>query len=154
MPDASVLLDTSGLFASLDPNDPHYFRARAFLRRQRGPLVVADTVFSEAMTLIKGRLGSQAAVTVGTRLLSTSTFSFYRLTDEDAELTWRIFTRYTDKEWSYVDCSLLALSRRLDVEQVFAFTTSPKWRNSVWRVFLSSYHFLRGSHVPSSPLYP
>ena len=66
-------------------------------------------------------MGSQAAVTVGTRLLSTSTFSFYRLTDEDAELTWRIFTRYTDKEWSYVDCSLLALSRRLDVEQVFAF---------------------------------
>ena len=116
-----ILLDTSAVFASLDVDDPNYFAARAFFRRSKGSFLVADTVFSEALTLIKQRLGVKKAIEMGVAFHGGEPFAFYRLTDEDAELTWRIFTRYTDKEWSSVDCSLLALSRRLGIEQVFAF---------------------------------
>ena len=30
-------------------------------------------------------------------------------------------THYTDKQWSYVDCSILAVARRLQIAQVFGF---------------------------------
>jgi len=54
-------------------------------------------------------------------LLAGPPFRFYRLAVEDADETWDIFSRYVDKEWSYVDCSLLAVARRLQLRQIFAF---------------------------------
>lgn len=35
--------------------------------------------------------------------------------------TWEIFSHYTDKNWSYVDCSLLAAARRLRIAEIFTF---------------------------------
>jgi len=32
-----------------------------------------------------------------------------------------IFCRYTDKDWSYVDCSLLALAQQQKIPAVFSF---------------------------------
>lgn len=116
-----ILLDTSALFASLDRRDPNYFQARVFLRKQRVIYLVPDTVFNEAMTLIKVRLGSELARSTGEQILAGAPIRLYRLTPEDANETWRIFCRYTDKDWSYTDCSILALSRRLDIQEVFAF---------------------------------
>ena len=48
-------------------------------------------------------------------------FPILYLTAEDRRATWEIFSRYTDKDWSYVDCSILAVARRLQTSQVFTF---------------------------------
>lgn len=38
---------------------------------------------------------------------------------EGERATWEAFQRYADEEWSYTDCAILVLARRLEVP--FAF---------------------------------
>jgi predicted nucleic acid-binding protein len=117
-----ILVDSGALLAMADPRDPHAAAAKDFLEETRSAFyVVPDTVFSEAMTLIKGRLGAAAAVSVGSRLQESTLFRLRYLEPADHLATWRIFSRYTDKGWSYVDCSVLALAQREDIGEVFAF---------------------------------
>lgn len=117
-----ILADSSALFAMVDSRDQSARAARAFLvEAQDAVSLVADTVFSEAMTLIKARLGAATAVEVGSRMRDSTRFRPQHLEPSDHRVTWEIFARHTDKEWSYVDCSILALAQRMDGGEVFAF---------------------------------
>ncbi|TET54416.1 MAG: PIN domain-containing protein [Anaerolineales bacterium] len=116
-----VLVDSGALLAMADPRDAHYAAAREFLKDQQAAYVVPDTVFCEAMTLIKSRLGAAAAVSVGSRVQESTLFQVQYLRPDDHDATWRVFARYTDKGWSYVDCSILALAQVRGIGEVFAF---------------------------------
>jgi predicted nucleic acid-binding protein len=116
-----VLLDTSALYASLDADDPNHGRARRYLAGTPAVYVVPETVFSEAMTLIKLHLSIGLAVETGRAILAGSPFRLHRLSADEFQETWRVFSRYTDKAWSYTDCSILALAQRLRIDEVFAF---------------------------------
>lgn len=108
--------------ALLDKNDQHHANAAAFLRTNlKATYYIAEPIFAETMTLIKARLGAQAAVALGDRTKTSSQFVLVPFTDEDRYNTWTIFSSYTDKEWSYFDCSVLAIARRLGIRYVFAF---------------------------------
>lgn len=119
--DRLILIDTSALFASLDRHDRNHTAARAFMTSRQVTYLVPDTVFSETMTLVKLHLGVKLAIEAGRELLSNSPFRFHRLSASEQEMTWEIFCRYDDKPWSYVDCSVLAIARSLNISQVFAF---------------------------------
>ncbi len=116
-----ILVDSGALLAMADPRDRHTSAARVFLRETDALYLVPDTVFAEAMTLIKSRIGAAAAVSVGSRLQESTRFRLYYLESADHRATWQVFTRYIDKDWSYVDCSILALAQRMDIAEVFAF---------------------------------
>ncbi len=34
---------------------------------------------------------------------------------------WVVFQQYAEKHWSYTDCALLVMSRRLNVKQIFSY---------------------------------
>ncbi len=93
-----VLADTSGLFASLDADDPHHLQARSFLAGRSATYIVADTIFAETMTLVKIPLGASLAINLGREILAGAPFRFHRLTDDEQAETWSIFSRSTDKE--------------------------------------------------------
>ncbi len=116
-----ILLDTSALFASLDADDRNHGAARAYLAAQSATYVVTDTVFSEAMTLIKRHLGVALAIRTGEALLAGAPVRLHRLSSEEARDTWKVFRQYADKAWSYTDCSLLAVARRMGIGEVLAF---------------------------------
>jgi predicted nucleic acid-binding protein len=118
----SILVDSGALLAMTDPRDRYAAAARRFLEETSDAFyVVPDTVFSEAMTLIKARLGAAAAVSVGYRLQESTLFQLRHLESADHDAAWQIFARYVDKDWSYVDCSILALAQRQGIGEVFAF---------------------------------
>ncbi len=35
-------------------------------------------------------------------------------------MTYAIFRQYQDKQWSYVDCAILAVAQALDIQLVFS----------------------------------
>lgn len=118
----TVLLDTSALYASLDHDDVHYHEARQFLEESaRVTLIVADPIFSEAMTLIKVRLGVRLATRAGAALRAGEPFRIHRLVSNEVDEAWRIFTTYADKSWSFADCTVLAVARLRAIRHVFAF---------------------------------
>jgi predicted nucleic acid-binding protein len=73
------------------------------------------------MTLLKARVGGPVAVRVGRELRRNPAYSWVAHGAEGEVEAWTVFQRYEDKEWSYTDCALLVLARRLGINAVFSF---------------------------------
>ncbi|NJN96460.1 MAG: type II toxin-antitoxin system VapC family toxin [Anaerolineales bacterium] len=73
------------------------------------------------MNLTKARLGPGYAIAFGRQLKASRAFFTVPLNDDDKRVTWEIFQQYHDKAWSYTDCSLLAVARRVGTRRIFAF---------------------------------
>jgi predicted nucleic acid-binding protein len=118
-----IVADTSGLYALVDRKDPNHARAAAFLRAQtlaKG-LLVSNHVFDETMTLVKLRLGTPAAIQLGLRLRNSQLVELLIFPAELEAMTWRSFSQYQDKAWSYTDCSCLVLAQQRTLTQAFTF---------------------------------
>lgn len=124
MSDPRILVDTGAIYAFVTRTDPHHEAAKSFVRawlEGQRVFVLADVVFAETMTLFKARLGAAIALRVGHELRRNPAYSWTALGEESERDTWALFQRYDDKEWSYTDCAILALSQREKVPRVFAF---------------------------------
>lgn len=121
---AHALVDTGAIYAFVVRTDAHHGQARRFVKRwlaRSGSFILSDVVFAETMTLLKARVGGLVAVRVGRELRANPAYSWVALGAEGEAETWTVFQRYEDKEWSYTDCALLVLARRLGVKAVFSF---------------------------------
>lgn len=117
-----ILVDTSALFALVDSRDPHHAMARETAIDYRdAEHILLDLVWIETVTLVKRALGSRLAIEVGKKLLEGPPFVVYPIKGEDFQETWALFQRFYDKEWSFVDCAILHMARRLGVSEVFSF---------------------------------
>lgn len=119
----SIIVDTSALYALADRSDVNHVRAAAFFRQQAGAArwVVSNHVFDEIMTLVKARLGVQAAIQLGLRLRTSRLMEFVVLSTADEQVVWRVFMQHQDKAWSYTDCACLMLARREETREAFSF---------------------------------
>ena len=119
-----ALIDTGAIYAFVSRTDAHHAAAVAFVKdwlAHQGVLVLVDLVFFETMTLLKARLGAAVALRVGRELRQNPVYEWVPLGVEGERDTWAAFERYEDKEWSYTDCALLVMSRRLKTPEVLAF---------------------------------
>lgn len=99
-------------------DDRHHAAVTACLRglaKDGIRLLVIEPVFSEAMTLVKRRLGSAVAIKMGESLRASRVAELASWSEPDREAAWTVFVRYADKDWSYVDCACLATMRSLDL---------------------------------------
>ena len=120
---STILIDTSALHALNYARDDNHTRAVIYFKSLAGRVkpIVTEWVFIETMNLTKARLGPAYAVEFGRQLKASKAFFPLLLTDFDKQSTWEIFEQHRDKEWSYTDCSLLAVTRRLGIRRIFAF---------------------------------
>ena len=118
-----TIADTSSLYALVDRKDPHHAQAAAFLKAHAGvdSLLVSNHVFDETMTLVKARLGMQVALQLGIRLRNSRFIEMVTFSTAEEQHTWQLFSRYTDKAWSYTDCACLALAQKRNIQQAFSF---------------------------------
>jgi uncharacterized protein len=114
---------TSGLYASLDRQDLHHGRATAFLKTytQSGSLVTSNHLWDEVMTVSKVRLSTQIALQLGLRLRNSRFVEIVVLSVAQEQETWRVFSQYADKDWSYTDCAYFVLARQLNIQYAFTF---------------------------------
>ena len=120
---STLLIDTSALHALNYARDDNHAQALAYFKSLAGRVkpILTEWVFVEIMNLTKVHLGPAHAIAFGRQLKTSKTFYPLILTDVDKRITWDIFAQYQDKQWSYVDCSLLAVARRLKIKRIFAF---------------------------------
>ena len=79
------------------------------LDQQKTQLIISSLVFAEVCTVVSQRESRRQAILVGRELRKPElVFDYF---DSELDLkTWELFQKISDKNISYVDCGLLALS--------------------------------------------
>jgi len=115
-----IIVDTSALVEFFVSSERHHASARQYcLENPHNRWIILETVFDETVTWFRAKVSIKASIEIG-RILREE-HRCVRLSDADEAATWEAFCRYDDKFWSYTDCSILVMAKRLGVWQVFSF---------------------------------
>ena len=77
--------------------------------------MTSNFVFDETLTLVRSRLGWRVARQLGERLRDERVTGLVRVSPEDEEAAWAIFTGYDDKSFSFTDCTSFAVVRWMHI---------------------------------------
>ena len=116
-----IFVDTGGWVAYVLPDDAQHNPAVTWMRRNREPLVTTDYIVDEALTVLKARGEAWRADRLGMLLLGEQGVTLYYLLPEDIQAAWEVFHRYSDKAWSFTDCTSKVVMEKLRISTAFAF---------------------------------
>lgn len=116
-----IFVDTGAWYALLVNDDPDHQKARAWVAANRELLVLTDYILDETLTLLRARGQKKQAITFGYDILDLEVADFYLVSLEDIEAAWEVFQKYSDKEWSFTDCTSKVVMERLGITTAFAF---------------------------------
>jgi predicted nucleic acid-binding protein len=103
------------------PSDSDHETASAWFTQNTEPLITIDYVIDETLTLLKARGESIRALQLGNALFHGGLTAVHYLTPSDIQAAWEIFQRYSDKGWSFTDCTSKAVIEKLELSSAFAF---------------------------------
>jgi len=117
----AVFVDTSAYYALFDKTDKNNPQAINFLKTNTFPLVTTSLIVIETINLANARLGHEKAIKIGEKLYEGSLTTILSIVSEDEKKAWQIFRKYSDKNFSMIDCTSFAIMERLKIKKVFAF---------------------------------
>ena len=100
-----IFVDSSAWFALTVPTDADHVRVSTWAAQNREQLVTTDYVLDETLTLLRARGQNARAVAWGGPVLRGERCVMHVLTPSDLSDAWEVFRTYTDKEWSFTDCT-------------------------------------------------
>ncbi|MFL5319080.1 MAG: type II toxin-antitoxin system VapC family toxin [Myxococcaceae bacterium] len=113
----ALVADTSGLYASIDRDEPDHAAVRRVLESERGPVHVPELVLAELDYLILTRLTREVELTFLDDLLSGA-YQREALSDADLRRSMQVIERYADHKLGLTDASVLATAERLNVPRI------------------------------------
>jgi predicted nucleic acid-binding protein len=130
----SVFVDTGAWFAYFIRRDPDHTPARNWVSRNESPLITSDYILDELFTLLKIRESYSVAVAAGKILTEERICQIIKITPDDFARAWHNFVQFSDKGWSFTDCTSKVIMERLDISTAFAFDEHFEQFGSVIRV--------------------
>lgn len=115
-----IFVDPSAWFASIVPSDSDHKAAVTWVAQNTQTLLITDYVVDETLTLLRSRGETSRASNLGEAFFSGTLADLYFLT-EDIRQTWEIFRHFSDKDWSFTDCSSRVVMARLGITDAFTF---------------------------------
>lgn len=115
-----LFVDTSVWFEAFDLSAPRHEPCRSLIRESRGNLVTTDYVFDELVTLLLARDLRRNATVYVPSLLDSAVCRFERVNDADFAEAWRLVQKFSDKRWSFTDCTSYAVIERLGVTEALS----------------------------------
>jgi predicted nucleic acid-binding protein len=124
-----VFVDTAGWIACADAADPAHAdaaAARDAILAAGGLLVTTDYVVDETLTLLRYRLSLDAAERWWRQVEGSTRVRWESLSPERLERARALFFRYSDKSFSFTDCTSFVIMREMRLTQ--ALTTDRHFR--------------------------
>jgi uncharacterized protein len=116
-----IFVDTGAWFASVVPLDIDHASASQWLNQNAEPLLTTDYIVDETLTLLRARGESTRAIRLGEQFFSGALAKVYVLTEDDIRNTWEVFRKFSDKDWSFTDCSSRVVMEKLGITRAFCF---------------------------------
>lgn len=116
-----IFVDTGAWFASVVPSDPDHVAAARWLSQNGEPLLTTDYVVDETLTLLQRRGEIARARRLGEQLFDNKLASVSYVTEADIIHAWQVFRQFTDKKWSFTDCTSKVVIEKLNLTYAFAF---------------------------------
>lgn len=116
-----IFVDTSAWFASIVPSDPNYQAVNIWMRQNTELLLTTDYIVDETLTLLRARKERVRSLAMGKAFFAGQLGTLYYLTQDDIHLTWQVFTQFSDKDWSFTDCSSKVVMEKLQITQALSF---------------------------------
>ena len=118
-------IDTSAFLALKNKKDAHHEHAVKIAEYvvsqtlQKG--ITTDYILDETYTLIKMRAGSFAAIQFGEEIRSGARLHIMNVDALLQDRAWLLFKKYSDKEFSFTDCTSFAVMKEMKLRNAFAF---------------------------------
>jgi predicted nucleic acid-binding protein len=112
-----ILLDSSGLFASIDDSEPMHGAARAALEADPGPFVLSPFALAELDYLLIRELGVDFELSLLDQV-ATGAFQLAAFDESDIAEAMKVIETYRDLRIGLADASLVVLSGKLQTEDV------------------------------------
>ena len=115
-----IIVDTSALVAFFVRSEVEHASAREYAARNpTARWIILESVVDEFVTWVRAKVSISDPIQVGQVLRREHIY--VNISDDDDAATWECFCQYDDKLWSYTDCSILVMARKLGISEVFAF---------------------------------
>lgn len=115
-----IIMDSSFVYALYNAKDSNHTRAKDFAAGYKGGTIIPDVVLPEVAYLFTRDVGYQGVQTFLANFIRVSN-SLEARQPADLERIHEISIQYGDAEFDVVDCSIMALSERLNIAQVATF---------------------------------
>jgi len=119
-----IFVDTSVFFALADETDKNHQEAKKLsgkIRREKLEIVISDHILSETLTLIRRKMGFQKALLIGNKLFDSKITNLIIIGEGMLKEGWDIFLKYSDKDFSFVDCISFAIMKHEGIDTAFTF---------------------------------
>ena len=130
----NVFVDTGAWFAYFIRRDPDHGPAREWVSYNNSPLITSDYILDELLTLLKIRESHTIAVAAGKILTNEKICQIIKITPDDFAHAWHVFIQFSDKDWSFTDCTSKVVIERLGISTAFSFDEHFEQFGSVVRV--------------------
>lgn len=116
-----IFVDTGAWFATVVPSDVNHAAATRWLQQNTEQLITTDYVVDETLTLLRARGQALSAVALGEAFFGGALATVFYLDETYIAQTWLTFKQFSDKAWSFTDCSSKVVIDKLGMTQAFAF---------------------------------
>jgi predicted nucleic acid-binding protein len=114
-----VFVDTGAWFALSVISDPDHAAAKDFIEQNRDVLVTSDYVVDELLTLFIVRRAKVKGIEWLRDVFRG--LSVIRVESGDFSEAMQVYSDFTDKAWSFTDCTSYVMMRRLKISTAFSF---------------------------------
>jgi predicted nucleic acid-binding protein len=115
-------VDTSGWVALKHKGDTFWQAATALNRSlltTGARYITSNFVLDEAYTLLLHRAGHHVAVELGEEIRTSRLVTVIPIVPDWEEEAWQTFKRYTDKTFSFTDCTSFVVMRHRGISEAF-----------------------------------
>lgn len=117
-----IFVDTSAFYALVDKDDENHKVASEIIRKlvdEAAELYTSNFVLSETYTLLRNNVGHSKTVEFIKK--ARPSLKAIHITEDIEERAIQIFIKYSDKDFSFTDCTSFIIIEDLKLEKAFTF---------------------------------
>jgi len=119
-----VFIDTGAFIALTDADDENHKAAKAFYKgaTEKGArFITTNFVICETINYLRARVSHNVAVVFRENLKKSGLVDIVTIISPMEDTAFSIFKLYSDKDFSFTDCTSFAVMKSLRITSAFAF---------------------------------